>query len=74
MKVGKNARQILIVLPAVMRKFRRSKGLTQAELARLLDVSRQELSYWEQGAYLPSKEKFIDWCNIILMLYPDDLE
>ena len=36
--------------------LRKEKGLTQLELAEMLDVSRQAISRWEVGTALPSIE------------------
>lgn len=40
-------------------ELRKEKGLTQAELAELADVSRQAVSKWETGEKIPSSEKLI---------------
>lgn len=34
-----------------VRELRRAKGITQAELARVIGVAQNTLSYWEQGKY-----------------------
>lgn len=39
--------------------LRKQKGLSQAELAEALDVSRQAVSRWEVGATLPSTENLL---------------
>ena len=39
-----------------LRTLRQEKGLSQAELAEMLDVSRQAVSRWETGTGLPSTE------------------
>ena len=36
---------------------RKRKGLTQAALADLIDVSPEAVSKWERDAYSPSPEK-----------------
>ncbi len=41
-------------------KLRKSKGLTQAELAEQLDVSRQSVSNWELGTVIPSTKRLRD--------------
>lgn len=38
---------------------RKSKGLSQSELAEALNVSRQAVSRWEVGTSIPSMEKLI---------------
>lgn len=40
-----------------LRNARREKRLSQEDLAQLLDVSRQSVSKWEQGAGYPEAEK-----------------
>lgn len=39
--------------------LRKSQGLTQEQLAELLNVSRQAVSKWESGAAIPETEKLI---------------
>lgn len=39
-----------------LRQIRKEKGLSQEDLAELLDVSRQAVSKWEQGAGYPEVE------------------
>lgn len=39
--------------------LRKSKGLSQLELAEALNVSRQAVSRWEVGTSIPSMEKLI---------------
>lgn len=39
--------------------LRKQKGLSQAQLAEALDVSRQAVSRWEVGATLPSTENLL---------------
>lgn len=45
-------------------ELRKEKGLTQAELAELADVSRQAVSKWETGEKIPSSEKLIKLSEI----------
>lgn len=40
-------------------RLRREKGLTQAQLAEAVQVSRQAVSRWETGAVIPSSENLI---------------
>lgn len=42
-----------------LRKLRKDKGLSQEELAQIMDVSRQAVSKWEQGAGFPEVEKLL---------------
>lgn len=45
-------------------ELRKEKGLTQAQLAELADVSRQAVSKWETGEKIPSSEKLIKLSEI----------
>lgn len=42
-----------------LREIRKEKGLSQEELAEILDVSRQAVSKWEQGQGYPEAEKLL---------------
>lgn len=42
-----------------LKQLRKEKGLSQEELAELLDVSRQAVSKWEQGLGYPEVEKLL---------------
>jgi len=42
-----------------LRKLRRSKGLSQEELAIKLNVVRQTISKWEQGSSVPDSEMLL---------------
>ena len=42
-----------------LKQIRKEKGLSQEELAELLDVSRQAVSKWEQGNGYPEVEKLL---------------
>jgi len=42
-----------------LRQIRKEKGLSQEELAEMLDVSRQAVSKWEQGQGYPEVEKLL---------------
>ena len=44
---------------------RRNHGMTQDELARLVNVSRQTVSHWEQGFATPSFESL---CRLTQLL------
>ena len=44
--------------------FRKTKGLSQEELAELLDVSRQSVSKWETDAAVPELDKLVGMCEI----------
>lgn len=42
-----------------LRTLRQEKGLSQTELAEMMDVSRQAVSRWETGAVVPSTENLM---------------
>ena len=44
--------------------LRKKKGLSQEEIAGLLDVSRQTVSKWETDQSTPDFDKIIPICNI----------
>lgn len=46
-------------------KARKEKGLTQDGLARLMNVSRQSVSHWEQGTATPGFEAL---CRLVQLL------
>ena len=43
---------------------RKAAGLTQADVAARLDVSRQAVSRWESGQSKPSTEKLLELAKI----------
>lgn len=45
-------------------KYRTEKGLSQTELAELLEVSRQSVSKWETGAAVPELAKIVRLCEV----------
>lgn len=42
-----------------LKRIRKERGISQEELAELLEVSRQAVSRWEQGSGYPEMEKMI---------------
>ena len=44
---------------------RKAIGLTQAELAERMNVTRQTVNRWEAGSVLPDIEKIADIANIL---------
>lgn len=44
--------------------LRKQKGLTQAELAEQLEVSRQSVSNWEVGTVVPSTKRLKDLSHL----------
>ena len=45
-------------------QLRKKKGLSQAELVRMMDVSRQAVAKWEKGAATPTAENLARLSNI----------
>jgi len=48
-----------MIIEERIRELRKSKGLSQEQLAEMLGVSRQAVSKWESGQSLPEVEKLI---------------
>lgn len=46
-------------LEDTLQKFRKSKGLSQEELAEKCDISRQAIAKWESGESVPTIDKLI---------------
>ena len=46
-----------------------NKGLTQKELAKLLNVSNKTVSSWENGRSVPKADKIDQLCTILDMPY-----
>ena len=60
-----------------VRELRRAQGITQAELARIIGVAQNTLSYWEQGKYdidTDSLQRIADFfeCSVDYLLYRSD--
>ena len=47
-----------------IKKIRKSKGLTQKDLALQLNVVRQTVSKWEQGLSVPDSEMLISLSKV----------
>ena len=45
--------------------LRKERNISQAELARLLDVSRQAVSKWENGQSIPDTVKLIQLAEVL---------
>ena len=65
-----------------IRKYRESRGLSQKELAQLINVSNSRVSNWEQGINRPDVDIFANICMVLkvspselldVRLSPDDL-
>lgn len=53
-----------------IKRFRESLGFTQNQLAEFLAISREQISYWENGSRTPSLEVLERICD----LFAIDLE
>lgn len=47
-----------------LQKLRKSKNISQEQLAEMLGVTRQSVSKWESGASYPEMEKLTEMCRI----------
>ena len=52
-----------------LKKLRKSKGLTQAELGKILGVSPSTIGMYEQGRRTPDKDALIAISNYFNVLY-----
>ena len=55
-----------------IKKYRKQKGFTQAQLAEIIDISTIHMSHLETGSVAMSLECMIKVCNA-LEVSPDDL-
>lgn len=67
----------MILVKNRVRELRRAKGVTQAELARVIGVAQNTLSYWEQGKYdidTDSLQRIADYfdCSVDYLLVRSD--
>lgn len=46
-------------------KMRRQRGITQAELARHLNVSQANISQWESGDAMPRADKLPELAKVL---------
>lgn len=54
--------------PAIRRLARESAGLTQAELASVLGVSRPAVTRWENGTREPRDDKRVAYAQVLRTL------
>ena len=47
-----------------VKKLREQKGLSQAELARLLGITRSSVNAWEMGISVPSTQYIFDLAGV----------
>jgi putative transcriptional regulator len=50
-----------------LRDVRGARGLTQAQLAELVGVSRQTINYIEQGTYCPSTRLALQLAQVLVV-------
>ena len=62
----------LDVLGKNIRQARHALGSTKEQFAELMDVSSRTVSYWEDGLYPPTLDRFILLCDV-LEQKPDNL-
>lgn len=55
-----------------LREYRISHNMKQTEMAELLEMNYQNYSKLERGVYIPSLDKLLDICDI-LVITPNDL-
>ena len=56
--VNQKERRLSLMLNENIKAIRKSKGLSQQELAVKLNVVRQTISKWEQGLSVPDSDMF----------------
>ena len=49
----------------IVKSYRKKLGITQAELAEMVDLSDQHISRIESGCYLPSLTTFFEIVNVL---------
>jgi transcriptional regulator with XRE-family HTH domain len=54
----------LMSMPAKIKELRTKHGMTQAELASRLDITRSAVNAWEQGGAIPSTETIVHLARI----------
>ena len=59
-----NEKRMAKHIAKVMREARREKGLTQADIARLLDTTQANISKIEQGVLIPSALDWFLFCEV----------
>ena len=60
------------ILGRNIKKFRLDVGYSREYFAEVMDVSSRTVSYWEDGIYSPTLEKFV-WICSELGRNPDEL-
>lgn len=63
--VDNNMKEVYLMLNENIKSIRKSKGLSQEELAVKLNVVRQTISKWEQGLSVPDSEMLISISEVL---------
>ena len=64
-EIGKLRKDVILMLNENIRTLRRSKGLSQEELAARLNVVRQTVSKWENGLSVPDSDMLISLSEVL---------
>ena len=51
----------LLAVPMIMRWIRQALGLSQIQMAKMAQVSRQQLNSYENGKALPTHDTWVNW-------------
>lgn len=54
-----------------LKAARVNKGMTQAEVANSLNVTKKTVCYWENGKTMPKVDKIEPLCNLYGVTYDD---
>lgn len=63
--------QITAAMGAKLRKAREDRGLTQSELAAIVDASREQIDHYEKGEYGVAVSRLFDLVSELGMTIPD---
>lgn len=59
-------------MKVTMKAARTNAGLSQEQLAQMLEVNRASVSNWESGKSIPSIKTFLKYCQCV-GCSPDDI-
>ena len=57
-----------------LKELRKSKGITQKEMAKLLGMNEVSIVRYEKGTILPPVDVFVRMCKILKLNNPQKLE
>ncbi len=63
--VGNKKKKALVIFADVIRDARKQKGLTQAEVARVMGVSRVQIAFYENGSNVPSFRRVLQLSRLL---------